>query len=270
MARARWVNPAARRDHSWAGMIRGTRSSGNGRWSPATPKVSPLEAASSPMPVDLAASSSLVMASIASKTRRYGGRRRAGHRQGFVTDAGRIVLGAAQGSGSGVQVAGGLLHQKLDHVGHASSLGVADPLTRGRAAPRERGVGQVVHCVPVAVRLQLRPEQGQQLFDHDGGRLGPGGRPRAEQLPSQSAASSPPHGGPLDRQWPVREGSAGLFVLGAERDCRPEQPGDEDSVVDQRAGVAGAQFQCGDVTGGPDVEVDHFGVADHAGLRRGR
>ncbi len=41
MARARWVRPEASTAHSWLGMTRGTRSTGNGRCSPDTPKVRP-------------------------------------------------------------------------------------------------------------------------------------------------------------------------------------------------------------------------------------
>ena len=71
MARARWTSPSARADHSWAAMIRGTRSSRKGRWLPATPKVSPFDAANSSMRLALRSISSALMASMASKTRRY-------------------------------------------------------------------------------------------------------------------------------------------------------------------------------------------------------
>ena len=111
----------------------------------------------------------------------------------------------------------------------------------------------------------MGPQPGHEIPDDldRGARLGRGAI--AEQLTGQAAARRPPDGGALDRRRAVALGPARLLVLGTLGHRGPEEPGDEHGVVDQRTGVAGAQLEGGDVGGGPDVEVRHFGVADHAG-----
>jgi hypothetical protein len=61
------------------------------------------------------------------------------------------------------------------------------------------------------------------------------------------------------------EGPAGLDVQLGGAGHRPEQAGDEDGVVDERAGVADAEFERGRVRRRADVEVRHLGVGDDAG-----
>ena len=87
-----------------------------------------------------------------------------------------------------------------------------------------------------------------------------------EQVAGQPAAGRPPDRGAVDRRRDRRVRPAGLDLDLRRGDHRPEQPGDEDRVVDHRAGVADAELQGGGVRGRPDVEVGHLRVGDDPGV----
>ena len=125
--------------------------------------------------------------------------------------------------------------------------------------------GQLADLVPVAQLAQLRPEPVDQPVD----RLGRGQRlgvpAVVEQHAGQPAAGGAPQRGPVHR-WRHRvEGLARLDALPGGEDRGAEQPGDQDGVVDQRAGIAGAQLEGGRVGRRADVEVGHLAVGDHTG-----
>ena len=265
MAQARCVSPVSSSAHSWGPRMRGTRSTSNGRCSPWTTYVRSL--LRDPGVPGLGALGELG-GSVGDQGRHdvpVGRARDGPGAQGLVACPHAVAAQGRQGRSGvrGLPVALG--DDEPHHVLEAAPLGVGGALPIGGVAAGQHRLGQLGDGLPVAELLELRPQPVHEVADHLGG--GPRGRAGAavDEVAGEPAAGGLPDRGAMQRGRGGGEGPPGLDVELRRPHHAAEDAGDEDDVVDQRAGVADAQLEGRGMRGGPDVEVDHLGVADDAG-----
>ena len=159
-----------------------------------------------------------------------------------------------------------LLHDQFHHVAQSAPLGVRGPLPVRRVASGQGHLGQLADLRPVAQLLELRAQPLDQGLHRVSGRHRLGVPGVVQQHAGQTAPGGLPDRRAVHRRGHRRESAPALDVLLGGEHGGPEQARDQHGVVDDRAGVAGAQLQGRGVRGRSYVEVGHLGVRDDPGV----